>query len=151
MSEFYKEGPVISVMYVRTTGGHFEEYMKYLKTGYKKLMDHLKSLGRCPPPVHMIDRRLTPGNPRAGDLDPGELLPTPSQLRFGRRPPGSGGDAPNRPTCPPLLGRVGSRLQSKIASTFSRVALFAVLSVTRRPINGRWLFSEPVNVSNHIV
>jgi hypothetical protein len=145
MTEFYKEGLVISVRYVRTTGGHFEEYMKYLETGYKKLMDHLKSLGRCLPPVYMIDRRLTPGNPRAGDLDSGELLPTPSQLRFGRRPPGSGGDAANRPACPPLLGRVGSVQDSVHCQPCGTVR------GTRRPINGRWLFSEPVNVSNHIV
>ena len=41
----YTEGPVVVVSYVRTEPGMFEEYMKYLGTTYKKLMEEYKKAG----------------------------------------------------------------------------------------------------------
>jgi hypothetical protein len=41
----YTEGPVISVDYIRTAPGKFDEYMKYLSTTYKALMEAGKKAG----------------------------------------------------------------------------------------------------------
>ncbi|MEP7244317.1 MAG: hypothetical protein ABI885_11575 [Gammaproteobacteria bacterium] len=41
----YTEGPVVVVSYVRTEPGMFDEYLKYLGTTYKKLMDEYKKAG----------------------------------------------------------------------------------------------------------
>jgi hypothetical protein len=35
----YTQGPVVIVSFVRTEPGMFEEYMHYLDTTYKRLMD----------------------------------------------------------------------------------------------------------------
>ncbi|MBV8210509.1 MAG: hypothetical protein JO133_10655 [Burkholderiaceae bacterium] len=41
----YSEGPVISVSYIRTRYGMFDEYMKFLDSSYKKLLDEYKKAG----------------------------------------------------------------------------------------------------------
>lgn len=41
----YKEGPVVSVSYIRTEPGKFDEYMQYLATTYKQLMEEQKKAG----------------------------------------------------------------------------------------------------------
>lgn len=41
----YTEGPVIDVGYIRTEPGKFEEYMRYLATTYKQLMEEQKKAG----------------------------------------------------------------------------------------------------------
>ena len=41
----YTEGPVISVSNIRTEPGRFDDYMKYLATTYKTLMEEYKKAG----------------------------------------------------------------------------------------------------------
>jgi hypothetical protein len=41
----YKEGQVTDISYIRTKGGHFEEYMKFLDGPYKALMEAQKKAG----------------------------------------------------------------------------------------------------------
>jgi hypothetical protein len=41
----YKEGQVTDITYVRTKGGHFEDYMKFLDGPYKALMEAQKKAG----------------------------------------------------------------------------------------------------------
>jgi hypothetical protein len=41
----YKEGSVTSLSYIRTKPGKFDEYMKFLDTTYKTLMDANKKAG----------------------------------------------------------------------------------------------------------
>jgi L-rhamnose mutarotase len=41
----YTQGPVVIVSYVRTQPGMFEEYMRYLDTTYKRLLDEYKKQG----------------------------------------------------------------------------------------------------------
>jgi L-rhamnose mutarotase len=41
----YTQGPVVIVSFVRTEPGMFEEYMRYLSSTYKHLMDEFKKQG----------------------------------------------------------------------------------------------------------
>lgn len=41
----YKEGPVIEVSYIRTKPGKFDDYMKFLATTYRTLMEADKKAG----------------------------------------------------------------------------------------------------------
>ena len=41
----YTQGPVVIVSFVRTQPGMFEEYMRYLDTTYKRLLDEYKKQG----------------------------------------------------------------------------------------------------------
>ena len=41
----YKEGPVIEVTYIRTKPGKFDDYVKFLATTYRQLMDAEKKAG----------------------------------------------------------------------------------------------------------
>jgi hypothetical protein len=41
----YREGPVVSVSYIRTKPGMFEKYMEYLNGPYKQSMEAQKSAG----------------------------------------------------------------------------------------------------------
>lgn len=41
----YTEGPVIAVQYIRTEPGKFDEYLRYLATTYKSLMEAQKKAG----------------------------------------------------------------------------------------------------------
>jgi hypothetical protein len=41
----YKDGPVVGLSYIKTKGGKFDEYMKFLSTNYKPLMEAYKKAG----------------------------------------------------------------------------------------------------------
>ena len=41
----YNDGPVINVASIRTVDGHFDDYMKWLATGYKKQQEAAKKAG----------------------------------------------------------------------------------------------------------
>lgn len=41
----YTEGPVVVVSYIRTEPGMYEDYLKYLSSTYKKLMEEYKKSG----------------------------------------------------------------------------------------------------------
>ena len=41
----FTEGPVVAVSYIRTEPGRFDDYMKYLSTTYKTLMEEQKKAG----------------------------------------------------------------------------------------------------------
>jgi len=41
----YSEGAVVNVARIRTVDGHFDDYMKWLATGWKKQQDAAKKLG----------------------------------------------------------------------------------------------------------
>ena len=41
----YNDGPVINVGSIRTVDGHFDDYMHWLTTGYKKLQEASKAAG----------------------------------------------------------------------------------------------------------
>jgi hypothetical protein len=41
----YTEGPVVNVSYIRTEPGKFDEYLRYLSTTYKALMEEQKRAG----------------------------------------------------------------------------------------------------------
>src|SRR5215469_8138704 len=41
----YTQGPVVMVSFIRTEPGMFEEYMRYLDTTYKRLLDEYKKQG----------------------------------------------------------------------------------------------------------
>ena len=47
-SKPYKEGPVIQVTYVKTKAGKFDDYMKFLATEYKAVMEAEKKGGLDP-------------------------------------------------------------------------------------------------------
>jgi L-rhamnose mutarotase len=44
-SKYYKDGPVINVSYIKIKPGKFEDYMAYLGTTYKSLMEESKKAG----------------------------------------------------------------------------------------------------------
>lgn len=54
----YTEGPVINVSYIRTEPGKFEEYLKFLSTTYKTLMEEQKKAGV------ILDYGVYAANPR---------------------------------------------------------------------------------------
>ncbi len=41
----YNDGPVINVASIRTVDGHFDDYMHWLATGFKKQQDAAKAAG----------------------------------------------------------------------------------------------------------
>ena len=41
----YNDGPVVNVAAIRTVDGHFDDYMHWLTTGYKKLQEASKAAG----------------------------------------------------------------------------------------------------------
>jgi hypothetical protein len=41
----YKDGPVVDVSYIRTKPGRFDDYMKFLATTYRTLMEANKTAG----------------------------------------------------------------------------------------------------------
>ena len=44
-TKVYRDGPVIEVSYIRTKPGHFDDYMKFLATTYRTLMEANKKAG----------------------------------------------------------------------------------------------------------
>ncbi len=59
----YKDGPVTAVSYVRTRDGHFNDYMKYLDTGYKAIMEAQKKAGLITGYNVYTAQPRTPGEP----------------------------------------------------------------------------------------
>ena len=41
----WKDGPVVNAAYIRTVDGHFDDYMHWLATGYKKQQEAAKAAG----------------------------------------------------------------------------------------------------------
>ncbi len=41
----WKDGPVVNASYIRTVDGHFDDYMHWLATGYKKQQEAAKAAG----------------------------------------------------------------------------------------------------------
>ncbi len=61
----YSEGPVVDVSYIRTMPGRFDDYMKFLSTTYRTLMEAEKKAG------HILDYNIysaTPRSPQDPDL-----------------------------------------------------------------------------------
>lgn len=63
----YTEGPVVDVSYIRTEPGKFDEYMKFLSTTYKALMEEQKKAGV------ILDYGVLAATPRTLD-DPDLIL-----------------------------------------------------------------------------
>ncbi len=65
----YNDGPVVNVASIRTVDGHFDEYMHWLATSYKKLQEAQKKAGL------ITSYRIMIIEPR-GPSDPDVLLVT---------------------------------------------------------------------------
>jgi hypothetical protein len=65
----YKEGPVVEVSYIRTKPGRFDDYMKFLATTYRTLMEANKKAGL------ILDYSIYSAAPRSPQ-DPDLLLTT---------------------------------------------------------------------------
>jgi len=63
----YRDGPVIEVSYIRTRPGRFEDYMKFLATNYRTLMEANKKAGL------ILDYAIYAASPRSPQ-DPDLLL-----------------------------------------------------------------------------
>ncbi|HPF25048.1 MAG TPA: hypothetical protein P5528_12405 [Steroidobacteraceae bacterium] len=61
----YTEGSVVSVSYIRTEPGRFDDYMKYLSTTYKGLMEEYKKAGII---LDWAVYATTPENEHAADV-----------------------------------------------------------------------------------
>jgi len=65
----YTEGPVVEVSYIRTKPGKFDDYMKFLATTYRTLMEANKKAGL------ILDYAIYSASPRSPQ-DPDLLLTT---------------------------------------------------------------------------
>jgi hypothetical protein len=61
----YKDGPVIDVSYIRTKPGRFDDYMKFLATTYRTLMEANKKAGLI---LDYAIYSATPRSPQDPDL-----------------------------------------------------------------------------------
>ena len=61
----YTEGPVMSVAFIRTEPGKFDEYMRYLSNTYKKVMEEYKKQGII---MDYAIYNAVPRNPQEADL-----------------------------------------------------------------------------------
>jgi L-rhamnose mutarotase len=61
----YTQGPVVIVSFIRTQPGMFEEYMRYLDTTYKRLLDEYKKQGII---TDYAVYEATPRDPQDADL-----------------------------------------------------------------------------------
>ena len=61
----YTQGPVVIVSFIRTQPGMFEEYMRYLDTTYKRLLDEYKKQGIV---TDYAVYEATPRDPQDADL-----------------------------------------------------------------------------------
>lgn len=64
-SKYYKDGPVTEVTYVKIKPGKFDEYMAYLGTSYKALMEENKKAGLI---VSFNIYSAMPRNPHEADM-----------------------------------------------------------------------------------
>jgi hypothetical protein len=59
----YTEGPVLQVSYIRTEPGKFDEYLQYLATTYKNIMEEQKKAGIILDYAVYSNQPLTPADP----------------------------------------------------------------------------------------
>ena len=59
----YTEGPVLQVSYIRTEPGKFDEYLQYLATTYKTIMEEQKKAGIILDYAVYSNQPLTPADP----------------------------------------------------------------------------------------
>lgn len=59
----YTEGPVLQVSYIRTEPGKFDEYLQYLGTTYKAIMEEQKKAGIILDYAVYSNQPLTPADP----------------------------------------------------------------------------------------
>jgi hypothetical protein len=59
----YTEGPVLQVSYIRTQPGKFDEYLRYLATTYKTIMEEQKKAGIIVDYAVYSNQPLTPADP----------------------------------------------------------------------------------------
>ena len=59
----YTEGPVLQVSYIRTEPGKFDEYLQYLATTYKTVMEEQKKAGIILDYAIYANQPLTPADP----------------------------------------------------------------------------------------
>jgi len=59
----YTEGPVLEVSYIRTEPGKFDEYLQYLATTYKTVMEEQKKAGIILDYAVYSNQPLTPADP----------------------------------------------------------------------------------------
>jgi hypothetical protein len=59
----YNDGPVVNVSSIRTVDGHFDEYMHWLATTYKKLMEAQKKAGLITSYSVMVVEPRAPNDP----------------------------------------------------------------------------------------
>jgi hypothetical protein len=59
----YTEGPVLQVSYIRTEPGKFDEYVQYLATTYKTIMEEQKKAGIILDYAVYSNQPLTPADP----------------------------------------------------------------------------------------
>ena len=59
----YTEGPVLQVSYIRTEPGKFDEYLQYLATTYKTIMEEQKKAGIILDYAIYANQPLTPADP----------------------------------------------------------------------------------------
>ena len=59
----YTEGPVLQVSYIRTEPGKFDEYLQYLATTYKSIMEEQKKAGIIVDYAIYSNQPLTPADP----------------------------------------------------------------------------------------
>ena len=59
----YTEGPVLEVSYIRTQPGKFDEYLRYLATTYKSIMEEQKKAGIILDYAVYSNQPLTPADP----------------------------------------------------------------------------------------
>jgi hypothetical protein len=59
----WNDGPVVNVAAIRTVDGHFDEYMHWLATGYKKQQEAAKAAGLITSYRVMVVEARTPQDP----------------------------------------------------------------------------------------
>jgi hypothetical protein len=59
----WNDGPVVNASYIRTVDGHFDEYMHWLATGYKKQEEAAKAAGLILSYRVLLVEPLTPQDP----------------------------------------------------------------------------------------
>jgi hypothetical protein len=59
----YNDGPVVNAAYIRTAAGHFDDYMRYLATTYKREQEALKKAGLILSYRVLVTQPLNPSDP----------------------------------------------------------------------------------------
>ena len=61
--KYWNDGPVVNSSYIRTVDGHFDEYMHWLATGYKKQQEAAKAAGLITNYRVLVVEARTPQDP----------------------------------------------------------------------------------------